>query len=69
MTDGSSTSRTLEGKTALLTGAVRRNGRAAALALARDGASIVLNCRKSVEEGNALVKEIAALPSSTAAPS
>ena len=53
--------RSLEGKVALLTGAVRRNGRAAALALARDGAAIVLNCRKSVEEGNSLVREIAAI--------
>lgn len=58
--DKQMTARSLEGKTALLTGAVRRNGRAAALALAKDGANIVLNCRKSVDEGNAVVREIEA---------
>ena len=60
MSDASA-KRPLDGKVALLTGAVRRNGRSAALALAKDGAAIVLNCRKSVEEGNNLVREIAAI--------
>jgi len=50
--------RSLEGKVALLTGAVRRNGLAAAQALARDGASIVINTRKSVDEGKAAVESI-----------
>jgi len=36
----------LEGKVALVTGAVRRGGRAIALALAREGASIVINTRR-----------------------
>src|SRR5262245_61365062 len=37
----------LSGKVALLTGAVRRNGRASALGLAADGASVVINTRNS----------------------
>ena len=48
----------LHGKVALLTGAVRRNGRASALALARDGAAIVINARSSADEALALAKEI-----------
>ena len=48
----------LNGKAALLTGAVRRNGRAAALALAQDGAAIVINARNSGDEARALQKEI-----------
>ena len=53
--------RPLEGKVALLTGAVRRNGLAAAQALARDGAAIVINTRKSVDEGKAAVAAIETL--------
>lgn len=52
--------RTLEGKVALLTGAVRRNGLMAALALAGDGASIVINTLKSVEEGEKAIARIKA---------
>jgi len=48
----------LEGQVALLTGAVRRNGRAMALALANDGADIVINTRSSIDEAEALAKEI-----------
>ncbi len=50
--------RPLEGKVALLTGAVRRNGLAAAKALALDGAAIVINTRKSVDEGKAAIASI-----------
>src|SRR5215510_10991961 len=48
----------LNGKVALLTGAVRRNGRASALALAGDGAAIVINTRNSADEARKLQKEI-----------
>ena len=50
----------LNGKVALLTGAVRRNGRASALALARDGAAIVLNARNSADEARKVQAEIEA---------
>jgi len=43
---GVGTARLLEGRTALITGAARRIGNAIALALARQGASIVLHCRQ-----------------------
>ena len=48
----------LEGKVALITGAVRRIGRATALALADQGAAIVLNTRSSREEAEAVAAEI-----------
>jgi len=51
----------LEGKVALLTGAVRRNGRAMACALAREGANIVINTRASAEEAEDTVAEIKTL--------
>lgn len=51
----------LEGKVALLTGAVRRNGRAMAHALARDGARIVINARASREEAETVAAEIEGL--------
>ncbi len=48
----------LEGKVALLTGAVRRNGRATAQALAGEGANIVINARSSQQEAEATAAEI-----------
>lgn len=51
----------LEGKVALLTGAVRRNGRAMALALAKAGANIVVNTRASEQEAESTVAEIKTL--------
>jgi len=54
-------SKQLQGKVALITGAVRRNGRASALALARDGAAVVINTRNSKDEAEATAKEVEAL--------
>ncbi len=51
----------LAGKTALLTGAVRRNGRAMALELARHGAAVAINARSSRAEADALCGELDAL--------
>lgn len=51
----------LDGKVALLTGAVRRNGRAMALELAREGANIVINTRSSKREAEAVAAEVEAL--------
>jgi 3-oxoacyl-[acyl-carrier protein] reductase len=48
----------LSGKVALITGAVRRNGRAMALALAAEGASIVINARSSRDEAERVRAEI-----------
>jgi 3-oxoacyl-[acyl-carrier protein] reductase len=48
----------LDGKVALITGAVRRNGRAIAHALAREGAAIVINTRRSREEAEAVRAEL-----------
>ncbi len=53
--------RELDGKVALVTGAVRRNGRAIAHALARDGAAIVINTRRSRDEAEKVRAEIEAL--------
>src|SRR5689334_14517326 len=50
----------LEGKVALLTGAVRRNGRCMAHMLADDGADIVINTRRSADEANKVRAEIEA---------
>jgi 3-oxoacyl-[acyl-carrier protein] reductase len=50
----------LDGKVALITGAVRRNGRAIANALAGDGAGIVINARNSLDEARQVQAEIEA---------
>ncbi|CAN5629883.1 SDR family oxidoreductase [soil metagenome] len=48
----------LAGKTALVTGASRGMGRAAALALAKDGASVLVHYGRGAEEADAVVAEI-----------
>ena len=48
----------LEGRVALITGAVRRIGRAIALALAGDGAAVVINTRRSRAEAERVAAEI-----------
>jgi len=49
------------GHVALITGGVRRIGRATALALAEEGADIVLHARSSREEAEGVAKEVEAL--------
>jgi 3-oxoacyl-[acyl-carrier protein] reductase len=51
----------LNGKVAIVTGAGRNIGRAIALALAQDGASIVVNARSNRTEAEAVAREIEAL--------
>ena len=48
----------LDGQVALITGAVRRNGRAMAHALAADGAAVVINARRSAGEAQQVRAEI-----------
>jgi 3-oxoacyl-[acyl-carrier protein] reductase len=48
----------LEGRVALVTGAVRRIGRAIALALAGEGAAVVVNTRSSQGEADAVATEV-----------
>ena len=51
----------LNGRTALVTGAARRIGRAIAAALAREGADVVVHCNRSRDEAESLAREIRAL--------
>ena len=51
----------LEGKIALVTGAAKGIGRAIALALAADGATVVVNYNGSKERAEQVVEEIKAL--------
>jgi 3-oxoacyl-[acyl-carrier protein] reductase len=53
--------KTLTGKVALITGAVRRSGRATALELARFGAAIAINTRRSIDEAEGVKREIEAM--------
>lgn len=48
----------LEGKTALVTGSGRNIGRSIALALARDGADVVVNARSNRQEAEAVAAEV-----------
>ena len=48
----------LEGKTALVTGSGRNIGRSIALALARDGADVVVNARSNQSEAEAVAAEV-----------
>jgi 3-oxoacyl-[acyl-carrier protein] reductase len=50
----------LAGQAAIITGAVRRIGRATALTLARSGAAVVINARSSRAEAEGVAAEIAA---------
>src|SRR5215475_7383164 len=52
--------RTLEGQVAIITGSVRRLGKAMAMALARDGASVVINARSSQAEAEKAAAEVRA---------
>ena len=52
----------LQGKTAVITGASRGIGRAIAVSMARAGASVVVNYQKQAEAAAAVVREIEALP-------
>jgi 3-oxoacyl-[acyl-carrier protein] reductase len=51
----------LNGKVAIVTGAGRNIGRAIALALAQDGASVLINARSNRAEAEAVAREVEAL--------
>src|SRR3984957_14905806 len=51
----------LKGKTALVTGAARRLGRASALALAQAGADVAITFRNSAQDAQQTVVEISSL--------
>lgn len=51
----------LKGKTAIVTGGSRGIGRSIALELASKGANIAVNCTKSIESAETLIKEIQAM--------
>ena len=51
----------LDGKVALITGSGRNIGRATALKLASEGASVVVNARANREEADAVAAEVRAL--------
>src|SRR5260221_9519320 len=59
MAEGSA--KPLAGKVALVTGAVRRIGRAIALRLAQDGAAVIIHARASEAEGRSVAGEVARL--------
>ena len=54
-------SRLLDGQVAIVTGGVRRIGKAIALSLAREGAAIVINAKSSRDEAEAAVRDIEAI--------
>jgi 3-oxoacyl-[acyl-carrier protein] reductase len=62
MTASSAPSQPLAGKVAIVTGASRGIGRATALALAAEGASVVVNYARSSQAADAVVADIEALP-------
>src|SRR5689334_15064719 len=51
----------LDNKVAIVTGASRGIGRAIAVALARDGAKVIVNYAKSEDEANVVVQSINAI--------
>ena len=51
-------SKSLEGQTALVTGASRGIGKAIAISLAKEGAEVIINYSSSLENANKVVSEI-----------